>query len=246
LVLKSLKSRNAFAKSVAGAGLEQVDLAVAFLWYYRQTLQYLERTPSELAQDLHEEGFSHPNVTRLRESLAKSRFATRGKKPGSFQLNLACASELDQKYSALAEFRSIEVAGDVLPAAMVQGTRTYLEKIVHQINACYEVGLYDGAAVLCRRLMESLLIEVYIASARADEIKSNGVFLELSKLIAHIKGDKATHLARESGKTIDKVKGLGDTAAHDRTYITQKQDIDEVKNGYRKLIAELMTLARIS
>jgi hypothetical protein len=129
---------------------------------------------------------------------------------------------------------------------MVQGTRAYIEKIVHQINACFELGLYDGAAVLCRRLMESLIIEVYITGRRADEIKSNTVFFDLSKLIAHFKGDRALHLARESGKTIDKIKALGDTAAHDRTYITQQQDIDEVKSNYRRLIGELMTLAGVS
>lgn len=198
-----------------------------------------------MAQDLHDDGFPHPNVTRLRESLAKSRYATRGKILGSFQLNMACMSDLDQRYSELAEARSVEVAGDVLPTSMVQGTRGYLEKIVHQINACYENGLFDGAAVLCRRLMESLIVEIYISSGRADEIKANGVFIELSKLIAHIKGDRVLHLARESGRTIDKIKALGDAAAHDRTYITQKQDIDEVKSNYRRLIAELMTLAAV-
>jgi hypothetical protein len=240
-----LKTKSEFAKSVARTGPEQVDLAVAFLWYDRKSEQHSEKTPSELAQDLHDEGFPRPNVTRLRESLAKSRYVTRGKKPGSFQLNLAWLAELDQKYSDLAEVHSVEVSGDVLPTSMVRGTRLYLEKIVHQINACYELGLYDGAAVLCRRLMESLIVEVYIAKRRADEIKSNGVFFDLSKLIARIKGDSALHLARESGKTIDKVKDLGDTAAHHRTYITQKQDIDEVRSNYRKLIVELMTLAGV-
>jgi hypothetical protein len=230
---------------VARGGPEQIDLAVALMWYDRRSEGHSERTPGDLAQDLHDDGFPRPNVTRLRESLAKSPYTTRAKKPGSFQLNFGRVSELDQKYTELAEIRAVEVAGDVIPTPMVQGTRPYLEKIVHQINACFEFGLYDGAAVLCRRLMESLIIEVYITGRRAEEIKSNGVFFDLSKLIAQIKGDRVLHLARESGRTIDKIKGLGDAAAHDRTYITQKQDIDEVRSNYRRLIAELMTLAAI-
>jgi len=33
---------------------------------------------------------------------------------------------------------------------------------------------------------------------------------------------------------MDEVKHLGDTAAHDRTYITAQVDIDDIKARYRK------------
>jgi hypothetical protein len=41
------------------------------------------------------------------------------------------------------------------------------------------------------------------------------------------------------------VKVLGDTAAHDRTYITQQQDVDDVKFATRKMISELLKLSGI-
>ena len=44
---------------------------------------------------------------------------------------------------------------------------------------------------------------------------------------------------------MDEVKQIGDTAAHDRTYITQQGDIDDLKTKYRKLISELLVLAGI-
>ena len=44
---------------------------------------------------------------------------------------------------------------------------------------------------------------------------------------------------------MDEVKRLGDTAAHDRTYITQQVDIDDLKARYRKLVAELLVLAGV-
>jgi hypothetical protein len=41
------------------------------------------------------------------------------------------------------------------------------------------------------------------------------------------------------------IKELGDTAAHDRTYLTSVNDIDENKMAIRRLIQELLTLAGI-
>ena len=67
----------------------------------------------------------------------------------------------------------------------------------------------------------------------------------LDPIIAHIKGDTTVALSRAAPKTMDEVKQLGDTAAHDRTYITQQVDIDDVKARYRKLIVELLALASI-
>jgi hypothetical protein len=42
------------------------------------------------------------------------------------------------------------------------------------------------------------------------------------------------------------IKDIGDTAAHDRTYITQQTDIDDLKSKYRRLIKELLVLSKIN
>jgi len=44
---------------------------------------------------------------------------------------------------------------------------------------------------------------------------------------------------------MQEVKDLGDTAAHDRVYITQQTDIDDMKPSFRRLIEELLLLAGI-
>lgn len=41
------------------------------------------------------------------------------------------------------------------------------------------------------------------------------------------------------------IKELGDTAAHDRTYLTSPNDIDDNKLAMRRLIQELLNLAGI-
>lgn len=240
-----MKTRREFAKGLAGLQLSHTERAIALLWYYRQSQEYEERTASELAADLSDEGFPKPHVTRLHKDLTRSRFTVKGRRPGTFQIDIRRVDELDQTYSALLELKKVEVTGSVLPIEMVAGTRVYLEQLAHQINGAYDYAFYDASAVLCRRLMESLIIEVYMSQNRQHEIQQNGVFRPLEALIRYMKNDSSISLARGSGKTMDDIKQLGDTAAHDRTYITYQSDIDDVRSSYRRLITELLSLSGI-
>ena len=240
-----MKSRHDFCRELASLKTTQVDRAIALLWYYRQSQQFEERSPSELAADLHDEGFPRPNPTRLRDDLRKNKFAVRGKRKGTCQLNLKHIADLDSMYIGLLGSRPVEVKGDILPVETVAGTRSYLEQMVYQINGAYESGFYDACAVLCRRLMESLIIEVYISKKRQHEIQRDGVFLYLDKLVTYISNDKTLNISRNSPKTMQEIKQLGDTAAHDRVYITQQGDIDDTKARYRRLINDLLVASGI-
>lgn len=68
----------------------------------------------------------------------------------------------------------------------------------------------------------------------------------LDKLISHITTDKGISLSRNTPKTMRDIKQLGDTAAHDRTYITPQVDIGDLRARYRRLIQELLTKAGIT
>jgi hypothetical protein len=240
-----MKTRTDFAKELAQKSLSHVDRAVALLWYYRHTQEFEERSASALATDLHDEGFPKPNVTRLAADLKRSQYTTRGKRPGTFQVDVRDVAALDESYLPLLGIRRVKVTGAVLASGSLTGTRGYLEQLAHQINGAYDAGFFDACAVLCRRLMETLVIEVYVHLGRHHEIQQNGVFVPLERLLAQIKGDKSLALGRATPKTLDEIKHLGDTAAHDRTYITKQVDIDDVKARYRKLIGELLVLAGV-
>lgn len=221
-----MKTKAEFMRELAPIDLSELERAIALLWYYRESQDFEERAASELADDLRVEGYPRPNVTRLHENLSRSRFTIKGRRPGTFQIDVRQAAELDNRFGKLLGLKTVAVRGDVLPTEMVAGTRLYLERLVHQINGSYECGFYDACAVLCRRLMESLLIEVYISSKRPHEIQLNGTFFMLDRLISHIRGDRAVVLSRNSPKTMEDIKEVGDTAAHDRVYITLQRDID--------------------
>src|SRR4030042_5788967 len=51
-----------------------------------------------------------------------------------------------------------DYSDDILPFELYRGTRQNVEKIADQINKSFYNGVYDGASVLMRRLVEMLLI----------------------------------------------------------------------------------------
>jgi len=240
-----MATRSEFARRLAERDLSHVERAVALLYYYRESQEFEKRTPTALASDLHEEGFPRPNATRLKNDLQRSHFVVRGQQRGSFQLDLRRISELEERYGAFLERPRIEVEGHVLPNEWVTGTRLYLERMVYQINGAYQYGFYDACATLTRRLMESLIIEIYVHERRHRQIQNNGVFIPLEKLIKYVTNDPKVALARNTPRIMNDVKQLGDTGAHDRTYITAKVDIDDIKALYRRLIQELLDKAGI-
>jgi hypothetical protein len=241
-----MATRADFARKLAALDLTHIDRAIAFLWYYLHTQEFEERSPSELATDLHDEDFPKPKVSRLADELRKSKFTVRGKRDGTYQIDLRKRADLDKKYLPLIGRTETPVSDSVLEVASFTGTRPYIERLVRQINGTYDQGWFDGCAVLCRRLMESLIIEIYISKSRHHEIQSNNVFFPLERLISTLKADTTFPLGRNSPKTMDEVKSAGDTAAHDRVYITKQVDIDDLKQKYRRLISELMNHAGLA
>jgi len=240
-----MKSRAEFLSQLNGSDVTHSERALALIWFYRETQQYEERSAAELAKDLREEGFAQINVSRLDDSLRRSRFLVRGRQAKTFQINLRRLTELDQRYENLLALKRVNVTENVIPTTWVAGTRSYLEQLVYQINGTYEYGFYDGCATLCRRLMEILIIEIYISQKRHQEIQTNSMFLPLEKLIAYIQNDRQIVLDRNNIRTMNEIKLLGDSAAHNRTYITRQEEIDEIKPKYCRMINELLLLSGI-
>ena len=130
--------------------------------------------------------------------------------------------------------------------SLVRGTRPYLEKIVHQINGSYEGGWYDASAVMVRRLVETLIIEVFEASGIADKIKNpKGDFLYLRDLISVLIAETSWNLSRNAKAALPRLKDVGDQSAHSRRFVAHRQDIDKLIPDLRVVIQELVTLAKL-
>jgi hypothetical protein len=138
----------------------------------------------------------------------------------------------------------IPATEQVLPMALVEDTRrTYLIKVVRQANGCYEHQWYDGCAVMIRRLVETLIIQIYEHIGNAAALKDgSGNYKMLSHLVDIISAGPAFHLGRETKAVLPLLKNLGDRSAHSRTYNATKADIDKVLPGLRVLAEEFLHL----
>jgi hypothetical protein len=143
--------------------------------------------------------------------------------------------------------RVIPASDSVLPRELFNGTRTYIERVVRQINASYDSELYDCCAVMCRRIVETLIIEVYEHLDRAGDIKNgDGNFHMLSGLLNVILNDKTINLGRNSKRGLETLKELGDKSAHNRRFTAREADIDGIRTGLRTATEELLHLSGLA
>jgi hypothetical protein len=240
-----MMNRLKFLTELELLGVTNAERAIALLWYYHRNQEFDERSVYELANDLHDEGYSKPNTTRLKKAFNSSKYVTKGKRESIYQINIRYLHELDKKYEKFLTERIIEVSDNIIPFEWVEGTRRYLEALSKQINGTYDYGFYDACATLCRRLMESLIIEVYIHKKQQGSIQNQKVFLPLDNLIKIITTDKSIVLSRSTPATMKNIKDIGNFAAHDRTYITRHDDISKLITPYRRLVRELLELSGI-
>ncbi len=132
----------------------------------------------------------------------------------------------------------------VLPKSLFKNTRGYIEKIVNQINGCYEKGWFDACGVMIRRLLETLIIECFEKHNVAGKIKmTNGEFVYLKDLIQKMLGEASWNLGRNTRTSLPKLKSIGDKSAHARRFTARRWDIDKIRDDLRVVAEELMYLA---
>lgn len=132
----------------------------------------------------------------------------------------------------------------ILPIAVVDKTRNYIEHIVRQANACYEANCFDACSVMIRKLVEILIIELFEAKNKANEIKdSAGDYVMLNGLIQKLLTETSWNLGRETKRALPLIKELGDRSAHNRRFLARKADVDKLTSGLRVVTDDLLHLA---
>lgn len=129
---------------------------------------------------------------------------------------------------------------DLLPFELYRGKRQNIEKIADQINKSFHFGIFDGAAVLMRRLVEMLLILAFKEIKQEDSIRgSDGNYLQLSQIINQALQNKELDLTRNAKEYLSIFKEQGDLSAHNPFYNCRQKDLQNVQHKYRSLIEEL-------
>ena len=139
--------------------------------------------------------------------------------------------------------RAVTLTNEFIPEEILENHDTPYQKIVHEINVCYEVKCYNAAAVLIRRIVESLLILAFEAKGIASRIKDgDDNYYMLNGLVNAIGGSPELGLGR-SAKGLQKSKFFGDLGAHNPRALVREADLDSAHELIRVAIEELAIIS---
>lgn len=236
-----------FIRAIDAKGTNGISRAKAILWWIGREDHTVGMDAREICRAVENCGHPKQNDSRLDTQLSDDKDVARVPNSRSWRLHPRARSSLDVTYQELVGVPAMVPETDsVVPRSLFVGTRGYLERVVRQINASYDAGLYDCCAVMCRRLLETLIIEVYEQEGRASAIKKDDSrFHMFGELLRIISSDPAFNLGRNAKKGLEDFKRLGDSSAHDRRFNARQSDIDFVRAGMRSSSEELLHLAHL-
>ncbi len=135
-------------------------------------------------------------------------------------------------------------SSQIIPESIFKNCgKNYIKRIVREINSSYEKGIHCGCAVMIRRLIETCMIEAFEAKGKEETIKNaDGNYKGCSDIRNELKNNPFNNLSRNARKALNdnNIIQYGHNAAHDRYWITRKQDIDRIKENIRILIEYLV------
>lgn len=134
-------------------------------------------------------------------------------------------------------------SNNLFPLELLNNTRGYIISIASQAILCYDYGLYDASLVMIRKLIETLIIELFELEGIASKIKNkDGHFLYLSDLIDRLQNETSWNLSRNTQQSLPNIKKYGDLSAHNRRFSAKKNEMESLKIDLRIVIEELIHL----
>lgn len=229
-----------FRKACGYDSMSETDKVCHLAFFHLKTKSIQEFSAADAARWLVDAGGATPNQSRLDGNLRSSRNTVKASR--GWRLKGDFVGALQAKYPALSE-KSQEVVdeGAILPPALYEKTRGYIESLAKQINASYEGNIFDGCAVLMRRLEEVLLIHSYEKLGIAADIKGgNGNYYLLEGIVNDAVTNATLNLSRNSKVSIEDIRQLGNYSAHKITYTCKREYIREKIAEFRALVDELL------
>ena len=216
---------------------------VALLAFYHSHWRNLEQFGLNDVSDWFDQlKLTQPNKSRLEKRILKSSAFVRGPKRGTFRLHAKKHAEFVKAFSAITNPPDEpKLLDGVLPKELAANTRGYIERLVAQINLSYDHSVFDGAAVLMRRLIEVLLVHAYEEHAIDSFIKDqSGQFKSLNKIISDAVSNPTLNLTKPVKACLDKFRKLGNFSAHSIHYNARRNDIEAVILEFRVSVEELL------
>jgi hypothetical protein len=183
-----------------------------------------------------------PNLYRIEKNIKSSRQFVKGKSKDCFRLHAVEFDKLQSEITGI-HVESEDVVSDdtIIPRPLFENTRGFIESLAKQINASYDFNIFDGCAVLMRRLLEVLLILSYEHLKIESEIQgADGNYLMLEKIVNNAKKNSTLKLSRDAKTTLDDFRTIGNFSAHKVYYNCRRADLKKISMAYRAIVEELL------
>lgn len=207
---------------------------IIFVPYYGGTQDYilwLKRSIKYLKNN-----FSNNDDAKRFIEIAKNKTSHSTKE---FEEMVCCLQMLvDEKE----EERIVINGQDLIDITIIKKAPDYITDVLEEANECYRYSLYNGCAILLRKVTENLIIEAFDRNNRINEIKDkNGDFFMLKGLIDKLLNANPPlwNITRNTKKSLEEIKKIGDLSAHNIKFSARKGDIDKIIEDYRLTLEEI-------
>lgn len=159
----------------------------------------------------------------------------------------ASVETLDSEFPSLQKVSEETVShGSVIEESLLQVERGFINSLIKQINASYENNIFDGCAVLMRRLLEILLILSYEELGIEARIKDAlGNYKMLNPIIDDATTNSTLALSRNTKDHLDAYRKVGNFSAHKIYYNAKKKTLDQIILEYRATVEELLYKSKL-
>ena len=195
---------NAFLAASQFSQQTELRRGLLIAFYMHQTAGEDTFSVKQISDWLVSLGYARPNSARLQANLKKSKmFVAAGK--DRFRIHPAtCEALLGEFPNVATKSEEVVALDSVVPESLLQKDRTYIKLLMRQINASYDNNIFDGCAVLMRRLVEILLIVAYEHLGEDAAIRdAAGDFVPLNAIMDNAKGNAKLRLSRNSRDSLE-------------------------------------------
>jgi hypothetical protein len=222
-------------------GLSACDKAIIILWSDSQTGS-AGLTTYGLSKRMADLRVGNPNRAQLEKDLRRSTDVI--KVGDRFQVKAGRTDHVRRLLGKVDDKPIVDLTSAYIPFEIWSGTRNYIEKVAVQLCGSWENHFYDAAAVMLRRLAETLIIEAYEKLQRHSEIQDrDGNFLMLGALVDKACGISGLNLGREAKAGLSEIKEHGDRFAHNRRINAVRPELERFRAKARVAIEELINIA---
>jgi hypothetical protein len=189
-----------------------------------------------VAEEVEKQSKGFRDRSARRSKLKKSRKKSRADQPTPPDATPAPTSKESAEASGPADL--------FLDPAIFKDSPTFISFLIPQINGCWDHSWFEACALICRRLLETLIIHLYETRGWARDIRNIEGYVGLQKLVDVVSSDARVGLEKRSKEGLAHLKMMGDVAAHDYKVRVRRPDLERKRTELRLACERLLFIAQ--